>query len=374
MSNHHMRIASVVGARPNFIKLAPLHKAISNFAEHTIVHTGQHYDYELSEIFFKEFRLPKPDYNLEVGSGKPTYQISEMIKRLEIIFMKSRFDLVIVYGDTNSTFAGAFSANRIGFKVAHVESGLRSFDRRMPEEINRILTDHISDYLFAPTQAALNNLKKENPYGKIILSGDLSVELVREAVNYAAKSRVLTELGIKPKSYLLFTMHRAENTDSKDNLLSVIKAFESLVEKEIVFPIHPRTINIMKQAGLLERLQECRNVKIISPVGYIDFIRLIQGATKVITDSGGVQKEAYLLSIPCITIRRNTEWIETVASGWNILTDTLTEKIVYAVKNWQPVSSSRPAIFGRGDASRRMSSFIKNNLKEPVCKNTKRNK
>jgi UDP-N-acetylglucosamine 2-epimerase (non-hydrolysing) len=166
-----VKIASVVGARPNFIKLAPIHNAVSKFAEHTIVHTGQHYDYELSEIFFKEFRLPKPDYNLEVGSGKATYQIGEMIKRLEKIFAKTRFDLVIVYGDTNSTFAGALSADRMGIRVAHVESGLRSFDRRMPEELNRVLTDHTCDYLFAPTPTAVNNLKQERVHGKVVYRG-----------------------------------------------------------------------------------------------------------------------------------------------------------------------------------------------------------
>lgn len=356
-----MKIASVVGARPNFIKLAPIHNVINDFADHVIVHTGQHYDYTMSEIFFKEFKLPKPDYNLDVGSGQPSYQIGEMIKRLEIIFLKTRFDLVIVYGDTNSTFAGALSANRLGVKVAHVESGLRSFDRRMPEEINRILTDHVSDYLFAPTRTAVNNLRKENVYGKTIFTGDVSVELVRKAASFAAKSHILRDLGLKSKSYMLFTMHRAENTDSADSLLSVIRAFEQLAGNEIVFPIHPRTISMLKQMGLLGRLERCKNVKIIQPLGYVDFIRLLQGARKLITDSGGVQKEAYLLSVPCITIRRNTEWVETVLSGWNILTDNVTEKIVDAAKNWKP-SGRRISIFGSGRTSTKIGSFIKNNF------------
>jgi UDP-N-acetylglucosamine 2-epimerase len=353
-----VKIASVVGARPNFIKLAPVHSAVGKFADHTIVHTGQHYDYELSEIFFKEFRLPKPDYNLEVGSGRPTYQIGEMIRRLEAILLKTRFDLVIVYGDTNSTFAGALSASRLGIKVAHVESGLRSFDRRMPEEINRVLTDHVADYLFPPTRTAVTNLGNEHVYGKVVYTGDVSVEMVKKAAGFSAKSRILSDLGLEPKSYMLFTMHRAENTDSKASLASVIMAFERLPEVKIVFPIHPRTAGVLKETGLMGRLRRCRNVKIIQPVGYIDFIRLMQRASKVMTDSGGVQKEAYLLSVPCITIRRNTEWVETVKAGWNILTDTATEKIVRAARSWEPRGRA-PPIFGDGTASAKIGKFIK---------------
>jgi UDP-N-acetylglucosamine 2-epimerase (non-hydrolysing) len=352
-----LKVASIVGARPNFIKLAPVHQAVSRFVDHTIVHTGQHYDYELSDIFFKEFDLPAPDYNLEVGSGKSTYQIAEMIRRLEPILIKTRFDLVIVYGDTNSTFAGALAASRLGIKVAHVESGLRSFDRRMPEEINRVLTDHIADYLFAPTRTAVRNLEQEHVYGKIAYTGDVSVEMVRKAARFASKSRILAELGLKPRSYMLFTMHRAENTDSKTSLASVIRAFERLPEIQIVFPIHPRTASVLKDTGLMERLMRCRNVQIFQPVGYVDFVRLMQASSKIITDSGGVQKEAYLLSIPCITIRRNTEWVETVDAGWNNLTGIDTNKIVRAAKNWKPRGRPKP-LFGDGNTSKMIGAFI----------------
>jgi UDP-N-acetylglucosamine 2-epimerase len=356
-----VKIASVVGARPNFIKLAPVHRAVSRFADHTIIHTGQHYDYELSEIFFKEFDLPRPDYNLEVGSGNPAYQIGEMIRRLEPVLLKTRFDLVIVYGDTNSTFAGALAASRLGTKVAHVESGLRSFDRRMPEEVNRVLTDHIADYLFAPTRTAVKNLEKERVYGEVVYTGDVSVETVRKAAGFASKSRIMTELDLEPKSYMLFTMHRAENTDSKASLASVIRAFEQLQETKIVFPIHPRTAGVLKETGLMERLRRCRNVQVIQPVGYVGFVRLMQGASKIMTDSGGVQKEAYLLSVPCITIRRNTEWVETVRAGWNILTDTDTGKIVHAAKKWRPRGRPRP-VFGDGKASAKIASLISRKL------------
>jgi UDP-N-acetylglucosamine 2-epimerase (non-hydrolysing) len=360
-----MKIASVVGARPNIIKLAPIHKAIRTFSDHhrhVIIHTGQHYDYKLSEIFFKEFDLPKPNFDLNVGSATPGFQIGEMIKKLEKIFLKyNDFDLVLVYGDTNSTFAGALAAMKSGIRVAHIEAGLRSFDRRMPEEINRILTDQLSDYLFAPTQTAIENLEREHVFGKIVYSGDIAVEIINYAVQISSKSLILENLQLRRKAYILFTMHRAENTDSHDSLISIIRAFETLSEIEIVFPIHPRTTNLLKKRDLYSRLEKCKNVKLIQPVNYIDFIKLMQNAKKVITDSGGVQKEAYLLSVPCITIRRNTEWIETVRSGWNILTDTDTKKIVKATRDWMPSPTSNQKIkpiFGDGHTS----AIIKNSI------------
>jgi UDP-N-acetylglucosamine 2-epimerase (non-hydrolysing) len=387
------KIASVVGARPNFVKLAPIYKAINNFSppssdhsiEHTIIHTGQHYDYSLSKIFFKEFGIPEPDFNLDVGSGTPGFQIGEMIKRIEKVFLEknnnNNFDLVLVYGDTNSTLAGALAAKSSGIKVAHVESGLRSFDRRMPEETNRVLTDHISDYLFAPTQTAVNNLEREHVFGKVIYTGDIAVEIVREAVQLLETSRpssssILNDLGLDPKSYILFTMHRSENTSSEESLISVIRVFEMLSEEQqqggevgegkattttIVFPIHPRTANLLKDKNLYSRLERCKNVKLIEPVGYLDFIKLMQNAKKIITDSGGAQKEAYLLAVPCITIRKNTEWIETVDEGWNILTDTDTNKIVEAARertSLPDTSKQNKPIFGDGRTSTIIKDFI----------------
>jgi UDP-GlcNAc3NAcA epimerase len=354
-----LKIASVVGARPNFVKLAPVHKAIKSFSEHTIVHTGQHYDYTLSKIFFKEFNLPTPDVELEVGSGNAGFQTGEMIKRLEKIFLKSNFEIVLVYGDTNSTFAGAFAASKSGFKVGHIEAGLRSFDRSMPEELNRILTDHVSDYLFAPTKTAVQNLRKENVYGEVLYTGDLSVEIIRDATSLASKSSVLDDLNLESKSYMLFTMHRAENTNHKKNISSVIQAFEVLSKKQteikIIFPMHPRTLSKLKMMGLYKRLKDCANVIAIEPQGYIDFIKLMSNAQKVITDSGGIQKESYLLKVPCVTIRNNTEWVETLSEGWNILTGTDTNKIVKAIvdrtfeQNYGPTIKS---IFGSGNTSK----------------------
>lgn len=352
MTNRGMNLVSIVGARPNFIKLAPVYKNISNEFNHTIIHTGQHYDFELSEIFFKDFDLPKPDINLDVGSGSQVYQIGNMILRIEEVLRKNNYNLVIVYGDTNTTLAGALAANKSNLKVAHIESGLRSFDRRMPEEINRILTDNVSELLFSPTWTAVQNLKNENIYGKIINSGDLSVEIIKNSLNLVSKSGILNNLSLESKSYVLITMHRAENTQSKDNLLSIIKSFEKLKEIKFVFPMHPRTRKTLRENNLFQRIQNCKNVMVINPIGYIDFICLMKNADKIITDSGGVQKEAFILSVPCITIRKNTEWIETVNEGWNILVDTDSSKIVKAVKNWHPIENINKSIFGNGKTSK----------------------
>jgi len=377
-----------VGARPNFIKVAPIYKALKGHVDHEIIHTGQHYDFGLSKIFFKEFGLPDPDFELGVGSGPPGYQIGEMVKRLEDIFLNYRlnyrehrrltrstfdtsykfrstkqrngkppFDLVLVYGDTNSTFAGALSAVSSGIKVAHIESGLRSFDRRMPEEINRILTDNLSEYHFASTETAIANLKREHVYGRSIFTGDLSVEVVNEALHISIReSKILDRLRLIPKSYILFTMHRAENTHSTKVLTSIIEAFEILSEKYhssnhldhnrlVIYPIHPGTKKKFKENGLYERLENCSNLRIIDPVGYIDFIQLLQNASKTITDSGGVQKEAYILGVPCFTIRESTEWVETVKEGWNKLISVNPMGIVNSVLRLTPqMSTLKPRV------------------------------
>jgi UDP-N-acetylglucosamine 2-epimerase (non-hydrolysing) len=298
--------------------------------------------------------------------------MAEMLKRLQTTFESDKkFDIVLVYGDTNSTFAGALCAERSGIRVAHVEAGLRSFDRRMPEETNRILTDHLSDYLFAPTAAALKNLKIEHVNGRIIHTGDLSVEIVRHAVKkLLPSSKILKRLQLDKhhndsNPYILMTIHRAENTSSKESMVSLIRACKILADKtrdlKIIFPIHPRTANFLKHMNLYNRLEKCKTVQLIEPVGYIDFIALMKNAKKIVTDSGGVQKESYLLGIPCITVRKSTEWVETVEAGGNILTDTNTHKIAKAVKDWNPPSrafSKRRVIFGNG----RTSEKIKNSL------------
>jgi UDP-N-acetylglucosamine 2-epimerase len=395
-----MKIVSVVGARPNFVKLAPVHKSLSQYCEHIIIHTGQHYDYEMSDIFFKELRIPEPGINLGVGSATLGEQTSEMIKRLEIEFgcnqrefgegvgIASKPSLVLVYGDTNSTFAGAFAASINKIPVAHIEAGLRSFDRRMPEELNRILTDHLSDTLFAPTDTAARNLKNEHVAGRVINSGDISVEVVEEAWKFSKNSAILKELRLESKSFILFTIHRAESTVSYENLKTMIETFKELNERkiesvssspvakqkvsssgdyslravnndtrlrlQIVFPVHPRTEKLLKSYGLYEELIGCQNVTVTKPLGYIDFLRLIRESYKVVTDSGGLQKEAYLCSVPCITIRRSTEWVETLDQGWNKLCAFDKDKIVDLVlsQDPEPKKNNSRLIFGGGNTSK----------------------
>jgi UDP-N-acetylglucosamine 2-epimerase (non-hydrolysing) len=349
-----MKIASVVGARPNFIKLAPIHNILAPFSDHIIIHTGQHYDYNLSKVFFKEFHLPEPTFDLNVRSSSPCRQIAQMLERLEKIFLKhTDIDLVMVYGDTNSTFAGALSAMKAGLKVAHIESGLRSFDRSMPEEINRVLTDDLSDYLFAPTPTAIKNLEMEHVFGKVVYTGDISVEILRYALPVAEKSSILKVLDLEPKSYILFTMHRAENTNSKHNLNIILQVFELISEEKkdlkkitIVFPIHPRTVSSFKENNLYDRVKQCANLKIIEPVGYIDFLHLMTNSMKIVTDSGGIQKESYLVGVPCVTIRNSTEWVETVNEGCNVLTGVDVEKIIKGIFHWQPVGKRMQGLRG----------------------------
>jgi len=354
-----MKIASIVGARPNFVKLGPVHKSLrSTGIEHLIVHTGQHYDYEMSDIFFSDFKLPKPDIHLGVGSGSSCFQLGEIIKRLENKLIDKQIDLVLVYGDTNSTLAGAIGANKCNIKLGHIEAGLRSYDPSMPEEYNRILTDNLSDYLFTPTRNAVKNLKNEKIRGKVYYTGDLSVEIIDTTRSISRNSEILDVLNLKLKSYLLFTMHRAENTSSRDLFIQLLETFEVLKDNIIVFPIHPRTKKMFETFGLLDRLLNCSNVKTLLPVGYIDFIALLQNSLKVVTDSGGIQKEAYLLRVPCITMRKNTEWIETIKGQWNVLTGVDSKKIVKAVRRPSPISKYSKSVFGSGRTSQVISDLI----------------
>lgn len=356
-----MKIASIVGARPNFVKLAPVHKSLKRSGiKHLIIHTGQHYDYEMSDIFFSEFSLPKPDVHLGVGSGSSCFHIGEIIKRLEDKLVEKQIDLVLVYGDTNSTLAGAICANKCNIKLGHIEAGLRSHDVFMPEEYNRILTDHLSDYLFAPTLNAVNNLKKEGIRGKVYNTGDLSVEIIDKTRSISRKSKILEILNLESKTYLLLTMHRAENTNSKYLFIQLLETFEALKDETIVFPIHPRTKKMFESFGLLDRLLKCSNVRTLLPVGYIDFIALLQNSIKVVTDSGGIQKEAYLLKVPCITMRKNTEWIETLKGQWNVLTGVDSKKIIKAIKKPSPNTKYSKSSFGSGKTSQVINRLLSN--------------
>lgn len=279
-----MKIASVVGARPNFIKLAPLSKEIRKHFDEIIIHTGQHYDYEMDRVFFEQLRIPEPDYHLGVGSGTHGYQTGEMVKRIEKVLMDEKPDLVIVYGDTNTTLAGALASVKLHIPLAHVEAGLRCYDKRIPEEINRVLTDHCSDLLFCPTERAVENLKKEGITEGVYLTGDVMVDAVKQNITIAERvSTVLNDLNVKPKDYYLVTVHRAENTDDINRLRNIVDALCE-VNGNVIFPCHPRTEKALKKFGLWDKLK--RNVNVIKPVGYLDMLVLEKNAKKIITDSG----------------------------------------------------------------------------------------
>jgi len=311
------------------------------------------------KIFFEHLKIPKPDYNLEVGSGPQGYQLGEMIKRVEDVLIKETPDLVIVYGDTNSTLAGALASVKLHIPAAHIEAGLRSYDIKMPEGINRVLTDQVSQYLFAPTQTAVKNLNKEHVQGKIYLSGDVMVDILKDTLQIAEeRSKEFENLKLEPKQYLVATIHRAENT--KQRLTRIVQAMRKINEI-VVFPAHPRTRKALQKFNLYIRIRASSNVKLIEPLGYLDFINLERNASKIITDSGGVQKEAYLLGIPCITLRDRTEWIETVREGWNILVDVNADAIVDAIRKFNPEKPGKQ-IFGKPKASERIAEILRKEL------------
>jgi len=343
-----MRIASIVGARPQFIKCAPVSRELRKGHEEILVHTGQHYDHGMSEVFFEELRIPKPDYNLGIGSGTHGRQTGAMLGAIEDVLEKEKPDVVLVYGDTNSTLAGALAAAKLHIPVAHVEAGLRSFDRRMPEEVNRVLTDHASDLLFCPTETAVGNLAAEGITKGVFLVGDVMLD----AMNYnraiaEERSRILEDVGVEPGDYIAVTIHRPSNTDERENMVAILGALED-AGKPVVFPVHPRTRKFLREYGLLAQMPE--NVRVVQPLGYLDMIRLMAHAEKILTDSGGVQKEAYMLGVPCITLRENTEWVETVEAGWNVLVGAGRDRIVDAIRYFSP-GSRQKEIFGNGNAS-----------------------
>jgi UDP-N-acetylglucosamine 2-epimerase (non-hydrolysing) len=350
-----MKIVSIIGARPQFIKCAPLSHEIRKSHEEILVHTGQHYDFEMSKVFFQELNIPEPDYNLGIGSGLHGEQTGRMLIEIEKLLVSEQPDFVLVYGDTNSTLAGALAASKLHIKLAHVEAGLRSFDRAMPEEINRLLTDNISDLLFCPTRTAVLNLKNEGVVNGVNYVGDVMMDALEYNKKIAEEnSTIMEDLGVTSKEFILATVHRPSNTDCYDNLYSIVRAFCDTEEK-IIFPIHPRTKKSLKQYGLWNIL--CQKVKVISPIGYLDMLSLLSNSFKIVTDSGGIQKESYMLGVPCITLRKNTEWIETVEDGQNILVGSDYENILRAIKTFDG-SKFQSNVFGDGNASSRISKIL----------------
>ncbi len=353
------KVVSIVGARPQFIKAAPVSQLLRKKAKEILVHTGQHYDENMSETFFSELKIPKPEYELGVGSGTHARQTGLMMERIEEVLLTEKPDFVLIYGDTNSTLAGALATVKLHIPLGHVEAGLRSFNKQMPEEVNRIVADHCSDLLFCPTETAVKNLKSEGIVKGVFLTGDVMYDVALQCAKLAEKrSTILKKLALKPKDYVLCTVHRAENTDHEENLREIV---EALVRcgYPVVFPVHPRTRKFLSQYGLWSRLKDCARVHAIDPVGYFDMMVLEKNAFAVLTDSGGVQKEAYFFGIPCITLRNETEWIETVKEGWNILSGANTERILYALAHIKITSKSR-LVYGDGKSAQKIVEKILN--------------
>jgi UDP-N-acetylglucosamine 2-epimerase len=346
-----MKILTVVGARPQFIKAAAVSAPLRRLAHEVIVHTGQHYDHAMSDRFFEELDLPAPDLQLGVGSGPHGEQTGRMLAGIESAIVAERPDRVLVYGDTNSTLAGALAAAKLSVPIVHVEAGLRSFNRSMPEEINRVITDHVSALLCCPGEGAARNLAAEGITSGVHITGDVMRDLL-ERVRSSLDVRILTELGLTSGRYALLTLHRAHNTDDPGRLAGVLAALADAAEP-VVFPLHPRT----RQALVSLNLTSGGSLRTIEPVGYRDMLTLQQHARIVLTDSGGVQKEAYWLGVPCVTLRAETEWTETVDAGWNRLAGGSAEAIRAALAP-RATPSAHPDLYGDGHAVDRIASLI----------------
>jgi UDP-N-acetylglucosamine 2-epimerase len=336
-----LKIFSIVGARPQFIKLAPLSSALSGLHEEIIVHTGQHYDYAMSEKIFEDLRIRKPDIHLEIKPGSVTSQITQMMLMLDSAMIKSKPDLIIVFGDTNSTFAGAMVAAKLNIPIVHIEAGLRSYNKAMPEEINRVVTDHVSKYLFAPTQTAMDILMKEGLAENSYFTGDIMVDTVKNNLQIAvSKSTIIEDLQLANTEYNLLTLHRNYNVDDTKVLEHLLNELGELDEK-IIFPVHPRTRKMLADSYSVPK-----NIQLTDPQGYLDFIALENSAKRIITDSGGIQKEAYILKKPCITLRTETEWVETVDEKWNLLINPSEKNIAGKIASFSPPDYQRD-VFGK---------------------------
>jgi UDP-GlcNAc3NAcA epimerase len=380
-----MKIITIVGARPQFIKAAAVNRAIQAInrshrsfgqphskkkIQEILVHTGQHYDYLMDKVFFDELKLPKPDYHLGVGSGSHARQTAMMLERIEPVLEREKPEVVLVYGDTNSTLSGALAAAKLNIPVAHVEAGLRSYNRTMPEETNRLLTDHLSTFLFCPTHQAVKNLLKEgirNGRTNVVKKvGDVMYDSILFYSKIAEKrSDILEKLNLftpnsmlRTPNYYLTTLHRAENTDNPKRLKSILQALNEIGKDfPVVLPLHPRTKKMMKAYHLFP---ETQRIKLIDPVSYLDMLKLEKNAKAILTDSGGVQKEAYWFAVPCFTLRDETEWVETIRSGWNILVGTGKKKIVEEVtkRDLGKIPLKKRGIFGNGKASEKIVQMI----------------
>jgi UDP-GlcNAc3NAcA epimerase len=347
-----VKILTVVGNRPQFIKAAAVSGPLREQHEEVLVHTGQHYDDSLSRVFFSELGLARPDRELGIGGGTNTSQCARMLAALEPLLREERPDAALVYGDTNSTLAGALSARQAGIAVVHVEAGMRSFDRTMPEELNRVLTDHLGDLLLCSSETAAGNLRAESVAGTIVLAGDVMVDVAlrRPASGSQEALQAAGAHGLTPGAYALVTAHRAGNVDDPDRLRALVELVKAL-PLPVLFAVHPRTRARLRDAGLDTELVQGDEVQLTEPLGYVEFSGLLRQARAVFTDSGGVQKEAYLAGVPCVTLRANTEWVETVDAGWNTLVDLDAAAAVAALDREPP--ADRPQLYGDGHAGER---------------------
>lgn len=363
-----MKIVTIVGARPQFVKAATVSRVISEMNKtcqspelsEVIVHTGQHYDDNMSKVFFDELDIPRPDYNLEIGGGTHGAMTGRMLEGIERVLLAEQPDWFLVYGDTNSTLAGALAAAKLHIPVAHVEAGLRSFNMKMPEEINRVLTDRVSTLLFCPTDTAVNNLKNEGVHNGVVNVGDVMYDASLFYRGLARqKSTMMNELSLEPRGYVLATCHRAENTDDSVRMKNIIRSLAVIAEQvRVIFPLHPRTRGVLTEQGLIEFLGK---VEVLEPVSFLDMVRLEESARLILTDSGGVQKEAYFFGVPCITIREETEWIETVSAGCNVLAGSNVEKILAAYRGLNDFSGNdnfHAGCFGDGEAAKKIVSTL----------------
>jgi UDP-N-acetylglucosamine 2-epimerase len=343
-----VHVLSVVGARPQFVKAWVVGRALRRRHRETLLHTGQHYDDAMSRVFFDELAIPEPDLNLGVGSGRHGQQTGAMLAGIEAEIVARCPDWILVYGDTNSTLAGALAAAKLHVPVAHVEAGLRSFNRRMPEEVNRVLTDHVSTRLFCPTETAVRNLAREGITSGVDLVGDVMYDASLAALE-RTNGAVLERHGLNAGTYVLATVHRAENTDDPERLDQIVRGLAEL-GRPVLWPLHPRT---------RDRLGSFRpgNITMTEPFGYLDMLSAERSASTIVTDSGGVQKEAYILGVPCVTVRDETEWVETVETGWNSLAGADADRIV-ALANRPPPTGERPPLFGDGRAGDRIVALL----------------
>lgn len=359
-----MKILTIAGTRPQLVKVAAVSRELRADFTEVLVNTGQHYDYNMAGVFFEQLHIPKPDYDLGVGSMPHGRQTGNMMIKIEEVFEIEQPEGVIVYGDTNSTLAGALVASKLHIPVFHIEAGLRSFNKKMPEEINRIMTDHVSELLFAPTDLAVSNLENENVSNGVYQIGDVMYDAVLYNMEIAEERHSLEELGLTSKTYILGTIHRAENTDNEEKMSAIAGAFLNL-DSKVFLPLHPRTKAKLISYNLLEKLANSPNVILSEPVSYLEMLLLEKHATAIVTDSGGVQKEAYFAKVPCFTLRDETEWIETVEVGWNQLVNPLEENLADLISSFKP-GSYKENLYGEGNAGKKITKIIKAYLSKNV--------